>query len=63
MTQRKHSITLKEVRSSDGQVSLLQAYIDDNGDLVLAGYVLGILTTSIGGGSERSTCPRYCCSC
>jgi len=25
MTQRKHSITLKEVRSSDGEVNLLEA--------------------------------------
>jgi hypothetical protein len=52
MTQRKHSITLKEVRSSDGQVSLLQAYIDDNGDLVLAGYDLGESVREVWGDSD-----------
>jgi hypothetical protein len=52
MTQRKHSITLKEVRSSDGEVSLLQAYIDDNGDLVLAGYDLGESVREVWGDSD-----------
>jgi hypothetical protein len=52
MTQRNHSISLKEVRSSDGEVSLLEAYIDNNGDLVLAGCDLGEPVREVWGESD-----------
>ncbi len=34
-------VTLRSERTPDGEVSLLEAYIDDSGDLVLEGYDLG----------------------
>ncbi len=52
MTKHKHSVTLKEARSDNGEVSLLEAYIDENGDLVLAGYDLGESVREIWGDSD-----------
>ena len=52
MTQRKHSTTLTEVRSGDGEVSLLEAYIDVNGDLVLAAYDPGESVREVWGDSD-----------
>lgn len=36
-----HEVMLKEIRSDDGSVSWLKAYLDKNGDLVLERYDLG----------------------
>ncbi len=52
MTERKHSVTLKEARSDNREVSLLEAYFDENGDLVLAGYDLGESVREMWGDSD-----------
>jgi len=42
MTRKRHyKVKLREDRTPDGEVSLLEAYIDSEGNLVLAGQDFG----------------------
>ncbi len=45
-------VTLRSERTPDGEVSLLEAYIDDSGDLVLEGYDLGETVKEVWGDAD-----------
>lgn len=52
MTNKKHQVTLYELRSEDGEVSLLEAYVKESGELVLEGYDRGKTTAAVMGDSD-----------
>lgn len=45
-------VMLRENRTPDGEVSLLEAYIEEGGDLVLEGYDLGESVKKVWGDSD-----------
>lgn len=50
--KRIAEVTLREDRAPDGEVSLLEAYVEEGGDLVIEGYDLGKTVKEVWGDTD-----------
>jgi len=59
--ERIAEVMLREDRSTDGEVSLLEAYVEESGDLVIEGYDLGESVEKVWGDSDYEYWRRVKC--